>query len=223
MNKDDSVFFFTLVDFFVTALFFGLVLFAVGANRNARASIDAARMKAAADSVSKLTGVSNFAELTDRLSRLGPVKDAEKAVQMVKAAGGASLSQRALSTVVDAGGPDSVEARLARLRLHEGVGRRHCLVTAADPREALSLGTVTGTDSTISFSEETPQLRDVLALLGLSFEEVRVMTLRDFRAAFASIVTRRPDCLYTLTFIERTRFVEARDAARGLFYMRIRK
>lgn len=223
MKRDESVFFFTLVDFLLTALFFGLVVFAVG---RARIKHDADEQKVAAaavDSIRRATGVSDLTELTDRLTRLGPLAKAEVVAQLVAHAGGADEARKSLEMVAESGGRDSVMARLERLQRREGAGKPHCLYReTGDGREAIALATAVGTDSTITFERETPQLQAVLASIGREFSDVRMLRLRDFRRTFGRLVEVQPSCLYTIEFIERTRYVDARDAARGLFYMRIR-
>jgi hypothetical protein len=45
--------------------------------------------------------------------------------------------------------------------------------------------------------------------------------MTEFRKAFAPLLLKKPDCRYTLRFVESTRFVYARDAARFAFYLNI--
>lgn len=223
MRNDDSVFFFTLVDFLLTTLFFGLVLFSIGRKsateeREQRAKADIV------DSLRKATGISDLTVLTDRLTRLAPLKVAEEAVGLVRKAGGIEEARRALRTVAVAGGTDSVAARLNRLQQREGAGKPHCLfVETKGRKEAVPIATVIGTDSTLSFERETPELASVLASVGTDFAHVRVLGPREFRRVFARVLEARPECLYTIDFVERTRYVDARDAARGIFYMRIHR
>lgn len=224
MKRDDSVFFFTLVDFLLTALFFGFVLLAVGRAQAREDAEEQRTSKAAVDSIRKATGISDLTELTDRLTRLGPLSKAQEARQIVAQAGGPEAARRSLSTVSAAGGSDSVAARLERLQQREGAGKPHCLYQeTARGKEAIVLATVVGTDSTLAFERETPHLQAVLTRMGRTFDDVRLLRLEEFRRIFAQLVRLEPSCLYTIDFIERTRFVDARDAARGLFYMRIRR
>jgi hypothetical protein len=223
MRRDDSVFFFTLVDFLVTALFFGLVLFAVGSNRTSQAAVAHRKLESSVDSIRHATGISDLTELTDHLTRLGPVVRAESAVQTVKAAGGLAEVKGLVQTVVDAGGTDSVTARLERLRQKEqGVGKPHCLPVESDPKQAIPFATVIATDSTMMFERNTPELRAILGKLGKRFEDVRVLKPEAFREAFEPILSLEPTCLHTLVLIERTKYVYARQALTGLFRLKFK-
>lgn len=223
MRRDESVFFFTLVDFLLTALFFGLVLVAVGSARAQRQIDTEKKLTSLADSLRQATGISDLTVLTDRLTRLGPLRDAEAAVQVIKDAGGLNAARMSTKLVAGVGGADTVAARLQRLSEREGVGRPHCLFTdVVGRREAIALATVIATDTTLSFERETPQLRKVLTRLGRSYEDVHSMRLNDFRRTFSRLPQLQPTCLYTVDFIERTPYVYARDAVRGIFYQRIR-
>ena len=221
MRRDDSVFLFTLVDFFVTALFFGLVLFALDHAKTKKLQLDKVELTTAVDTLTRAAGVSSLRELTDRLTRLGPVKDAQAAVQTVKAAGGVSKIGEALTTLAAAGGTDSVAARLERLRQHEeGVGLPHCLVSDTNSKQAKLLAKAIASDSTVSFVRNTPQLGDALALVNVEFQQVAVMSLPEFHRLFSRLATARPKCLYTIEFEEHTRYTEPRDAVKHLVYLR---
>jgi hypothetical protein len=223
MRRDESVFFFTLVDFLLTALFFGLVLFAVGQAHAQHEKGEQTKWVVVADSLRKATGVSDLTVLTDRLTRLGPLRNAEEATRLVKQVGGLVAARKALATVGKAGGSDTVAARLERLLQREGAGKPHCLFNESrGVREAVVLASVIATDSTLSFERETAHLSSVLASIGRNFDEVRVLRLREFRQSFERLRAVQPSCMYTIDFVERTRYVDARDAVRGIFYTRIR-
>lgn len=223
MKKDDSVFFFTLVDFLLTAIFFGLVLFAVSASRTAKESGEQLRAKAAIDSLVRASGTSDLTELTDKLTRLGPLRDAGELAAFVKAAGGLPELQRNDSLLARAGGRDSVAAALARLeRIEGGLGKPPCLYAMrANRKVVIPLATVTASDSAVRFTSRTERLDSVLHMLGRSFESVQELSLVGFHRAFAPLVVKQPACRYSLTFIEHTRYVDARDAARSVFYLNI--
>jgi hypothetical protein len=222
MMEDDSVYFFTLVDFLLTALFFGLVLFAIEKSANSP-KLDERAKAAVVDSIRKAAGISDITVLTDVLTRLAPLQTADSSTRLVKEAGGVEKARKALELVSSSGGSDSVAARLARLMRREGAGKPHCLfVERGGRKEAIVLATVIGTDSTLTFERETPELASVLASIDRRFSDVQALGLRAFRKTFERLQLLHPECLYTIEFVERTRYVEARDAARGLFYMRIR-
>lgn len=221
MKRDDSVFFFTLIDFLVASLFFGLVLFAVQ-QKEAEAADRAKAMSASEmKRLRAATGVSDLTELTDRLTRLGPVRDVERAVAAVAAAGGALQVERAVETVKAAGGPDSVLARIERLKAKEGAGLPHCLKDNAGA--AVPVATLVATDSNLTMLSKTPAMDDVLKKIGARYEDVRVLPFPQFRRVFLRLKEVTPECRYTVYFQERTRYVYARDAISGIFYPRFQR
>src|SRR5687768_2295114 len=115
MRRDDSVFFFTLVDFLLTALFAGLVLFVVARAKAQREEGVKEASAAALDSIQRRTGISDLAELTDRLSRLGPLGEAEGAVKVVARLGGAEQVERLIAAVETTGGVESAISQVERL------------------------------------------------------------------------------------------------------------
>lgn len=220
MRRGDSVFFFTLVDFLLTSLFFGLVVFVIAASNSDQKALKA--KAAAADSIRKAAGVSDLTVLTDYLTRLGPLRTAQEASQLVRDAGGVAAAKKAIAVVSEAGGSDTVAARLARLQQREGAGKPHCLLDQKHGgKNALAIARVVGTDATLSFVNETPELDQVMAMIGVTFAQVHEMPLAKFRHTFVKLIQVQPKCRYTIEFYEHTRYVDARDAVRGLFYMRI--
>lgn len=218
MKRDESVFFFTLVDFLITALFFGLVLYAAAVSASVEANAAEEEAQRRVEALAMATGVSDLTELTDRLSRLGPVKDLEAMAVLVQQAGGVAQVQRGQNLIQSSGGVDSIETAIAKLR-REGYGIPPCVYTRAPNGDMIStrIATVRATDATISFESRTPVLDSILRSLGLSFSEVQTLTLRDFRRTFQPVVQRNPGCRYSITLIEDTRYVDARDSANKVF------
>ena len=223
MRRDNSVFFFTLVDFLLTTTFFALVLYALSAHNANNAGRKTA--EAELSEISKAAGVSDLTELTDALTRLGPIRDALKDVETVKRAGGAAQVARVTQLVSAEGGYDSVTASLARLRKKEGYGKPPCefVVDKNGNRTATDIGVIQANDSVITFVRPTAPLDSLLDALHLSFDEVRSLGLKAFQGKFAPVVALRPDCRYFIRFEEHTRFVDARDAAQKGFGLHIVK
>jgi hypothetical protein len=224
MKRDESVFFFTLIDFLLTTLFFGFVVFLLArksANAAETKEVEAARASATVDSLVRANGLSDLRELTDALTRLGPLGAAVEATSLVRQSGGLQEVKRSMATVAAAGGRDSVAGRLERLKAREGAGLPHCLAVDPAGKQAKVLATVVATDSTITFTEPTADLAVVLSRLGVTYESIQTLSVSKFRRTFLRLADEHPDCRYTLRFLERTRYVDARDAARGIFYLRI--
>ncbi len=80
-----------------------------------------------------------------------------------------------------------------------------------------------GTASSITFVERTPEFDALLASLGLNFGQVRSLSLSAFQRTLGPIVTKQPDCRYTIMLRETTNLVNARDAAQQIFYVAVRR
>jgi len=207
-RRDDSVFFFTIVDLLIITIFLGLVLYVFAQKSTADQAMELQRKTRQLEALSAATGVSNITELTDKLTRLGPIKEIEAAV----------------TAVHEIGGRDSLRAGFERLRKHEGQDLPPCLYELKDGvRTVTPLATVIAADSTISFDASTPQLEEVLDRLGITYEAVAVLSLAAFRSTFDALLRLRPDCRYTMTVIEQTKYVAARDAIGASFYHRFRR
>jgi hypothetical protein len=228
MKRTDDVFFFTLIDFLIQSLFFGLLLYVLGQARQQQETVS---QKADAASTSDITkfanaaGFSNLTQLADYLSKLAPVSDFKGMADFFSAAGGIKEVKAAVGLVQAAGGTKTVTTDLNKLRkFEEGTGKPPCLFDIVGGKKVVkSLATVTATESMIQFEATNPELEIALALLGRSFNSVQSLPLAEFSKTFAPLVQRKSECRYTLRFLETTRFVDARDAARLAFYLNIRK
>jgi hypothetical protein len=230
MNRSDNVFFFTLIDFLLQVFFFGLLLYVFSQslqvkNNKSREEAEKTRKDeaAAVQKIKDATGISNLTELTDVLTNLGPVRELKGTADFISRAGGADKVRAAVNTVEAMGGVESANQKMEKLRkLEEGSGRPPCLFNAiGDRKVARPLATITATDTAISFNGSTPDLEDALRLIGRSYDSVHELTLAEFRKVFLPLVSKKPECRYTLRFRENTRLVYARDAARFAFYLNI--
>lgn len=215
MKRDDSVFFFTLVDFLVTTLFFGLVLYVWAGDASAAAVTKQNDQALAVKRIAGATGVSDLTELTDRLTRLGPIKDIEQTKAYVDSIGGLGKLQEIQALVRAAGGIDSLAAALVKLRRQEGYGKPPCrFVMAPDGRKSpIDIARARATDSTISLVTRFPPFDSLVTRLGIVLPPGGVFTLGEFRRDFARVSDIEPDCRFWIEFVEQTRYVDARDSA----------
>jgi hypothetical protein len=223
VKRSDDVFFFTLIDFLLQVFFFGLLLYVVARSANVRADHERAARENQIEQVKRAAGVSNLTELTDLLTKLAPIRDLQGTADFIARAGGTEKVMGKVALVDDAGGAENLERKLDKLRkLEEGTGRPPCLFDEVDGKKVVRpLAVVVANDTHIVFQQTNPELEKVLSLLGLQFATVRELPLADFRRTFSTLVAKKPECRYTLTFREQTRFVDARDAARFAFYLSI--
>ena len=226
MRKDDSVFFFTLVDFLVTTLFFGLVLYAMAGEASAASLTKQNNADILAKRLSNATGVSDLTELTDRLTRLGPVKDIEQTKAYVDSTGGLRNLQAIQELVRAVGGLDSLSSALVKLRRQEGFGTPPCRYTLAPDGKKVPtrIATVRATDSTITLTRRTAAFDSLLTQLGLSVSTGTTFHLGEFRRNFSRLPELEPNCRFWIDFIEDTKYVDARDSAAAVFRLnRVRR
>jgi hypothetical protein len=223
MKRSDDVFFFTLIDFLLQVFFFGLLLYVFAQSNQNELEKIRRQDDEVIEKLKIVSGFSNLTELTDILTNLAPMKELKGTSDFIRKAGGLDKVTLAVNTVESVGGTEAVAQRLEKLRkLEEGSGKPPCLFSlAGDKKQAKSLATVIATDSTIIFQENNSDLEDTLRQIGRSFESVRELPLAQFRQVFASLLSKRPECRYTLRFREHTSLVHARDAARFSFYLMI--
>jgi hypothetical protein len=245
MKHNNDVYFITLIDLLVQIVFLGLLLFVVAkageAERDAEPKVD----QGAVERLLKATGVSNLTELTDELSKLAPIKELKGTADFIQRAGGPAAANQLVEAAQRAGGAQQVQAtiqegevvrklvdqaggveKLAAIvkKAEEGSGKPPCLYTTDGGKKTVKpLATVIADNTDIAFEETTPDLEQVLALLGTSFSSVQKVSFATFSTAFSAITRLKPECRYTLRLVERTNLVHARDAAGKVFYLSIIK
>lgn len=218
MRRGEAVYFFTLVDFLLTALFFGFVLSVAS---QSSAEQQAAAVKADSQQVATLTrlaGVSDLAQLTDELTRLVPLRDAHSAVALIRQLGGPDQARTLARMQGKAGGSDSLRAKLERMLAHDGAGRPHCLynIDNAGNKTPIPVARIVATDRGIEFTDSAATLDRVLVELHVSFQDVRSLPFENFKRAFGPL--REKPCAYTVRVREETNYKFAREALYGIFY-----
>lgn len=216
MRRGEAVYFFTLIDFLLTTVFFGIVLFSVAQSSTAQHTLARASDAKSISDLKRVSGVSDIAQLTDELTRLVPLRNARDAVSIVKQLGGAQNARRLAHLQEQAGGSDSLLAKMQRLV--EGAGRPYCLfnISQTGRKYPIPIGRIVATDSGMSFSDSSAALEQVLTELGVSFEDVRFLRFDQFRSVFGPL--RAKSCAYTVRVVERTNYKFARAALYGVFY-----
>jgi hypothetical protein len=222
-KREESVFFFTIVDFLVTAIFLGLALFSLK-REGGKTDLDLANEEIQRlEQLAKKSGAGGVRELTDRLSRLGPIEEVERQHAKLDSAGGLTALLAMDSLVKQHGGRDSVRHVLQKSG-RDGSGLPPCLADTVDgQRKIPKLAVVIGTDSTIRFAKIHPAFPGVLATLGRTYQSVEHLTFRQFRRTFEPLLISKPNCRYSLLLIEETRYTDARDALNGVFYFTAEK
>ncbi len=226
MKRSDDVFFFTLIDFLLQVFFFGLLLSAVWlALASEEAESREARDKQIEEMV-KATGVSNLTELTDLLTKMGPVDQLRGTADFIARNGGPEQVERGLKAISAAGGMQKVEDLVAennalneRVATLEGWGKRSCLPNVlvngrVTPR---TIATARVTDDAVILEKPAEEMHELLRKHGLAFDAVKKLSLSDFRTTLAPIVTAQPDCRYFVRVRRETRYFEPMGAVWAVF------
>ncbi|WP_348700163.1 hypothetical protein [Duganella fentianensis] len=245
MKKNNDVYFITLIDLLVQVVFLGLLLYVVA---EADQEGPATTVEVDRNTVERLlaaSGVSNLTELTDELSKLAPVKELKGMADFIQKAGGPDAAKQIVEVVKQAGGakqlgPYLQDARDAKemidkaggkekvaaiiKKAEEGSGKPPCLFTEENGKKIVKpLASIDADNAELVFEATTPELEKVLTQMNTSYAAIRKLTFAEFSSAFAPLTRIKPECRYTLRFIERTNFVHARDAASKVFYLNIVK
>lgn len=235
--RQDSVFLLTLVDFLLQIIFFGLFSYALSiANEDSNWKMASAAFEKKfggqnadeviatveklpdevsqikevlknAEQIRKITkhfGVSDFTKLTDELTRMAPVKELRSANSLIEKVGNVQRANDAIDKY-----------------LKSGIGKPACLVTNDGKGRAKPLATVIGYEDHLEFQSETPELKAVLLNMNVSFAQVKSLPLFQFRQTFSRLGSLYRDCMYTFDLIEKTRYVEPRDAATAGWNVRV--
>jgi len=235
VKDQSSVFLLTLVDFLFQIIFFGLFFAASYAAVQARDDAPAANeiakilrqystnqiarileaLRALKDPANakesekqtadlfKRYGVSNFVELSDKLSKMVPAEQ----VAVLKD----DLDKlKDYKVIVDkAGGPANVATAVDIYR--RGVGKPHCL-SSDGGKTAIPLGTLIAYDDRIEVEQSTQELQKVLAKIGKTIDDVRLLKLDEFSNIYSQLRSDYPDCMHSFRFRERTELIHARNA-----------
>lgn len=223
MNGKDDVFFFTLIDFLIQICFFGIFVACATLLISERSKEKEAKVRAEVERLRKVTGVSSITQITDITVRLGPLDELKGFSEFWSWFDEPHKWKNTQTALERAGGPAALLERLDKLtKLEEGSGKPPCLArTEGEKRIPIPLATVIASDTTIEFENKNTNLEAVFTLLGRDFTATRRLSLEQFKQAFTPLRQKKPDCMYTLNFIEHTRFVDARDAVGTAFYLRI--
>lgn len=170
-------------------------------------------------------GYTSLAELTDDLSKLAPIKEISSLNQAAKELDNEKQVLELSKLAKKSGGYMQAKVVLEKY-IASGVGKPHCSPVTDESGKvvgAKALATVVAHDNSIEFESETPQLSTLLNKLGLKYSDVSILTPTEFGRLFRNVGRLYPDCVHKLDFIERTRLVDARDAAGQMFRLKLIK
>ena len=205
VRQSEHVLYITLIDFLLQLLFLGMVIsviYAISQQEEATA-FDPAVAKDAIEAMQKvknLTGISNLTELTDELTRLGPLQQAGKNVDSwiniadaVKNVGGIDTAKKILVKQAGQGLPSCLpnKARLATFHAYP---------------DHIDLGI-----------HDSKEFGALLTKIGLQKANVERISTREFPTVFKQVKAHYPDCRFNVDLIEHSFDTRPRDSVRQAF------
>lgn len=210
-KSGNDVFLFTLVDFLLQLLFFGLLLYVV---------LQAAHTKELAAEKHNSMSFLKLQEWVNTMGGQDAIRASLSAFKFVQELGGEDELRAVRGMVEEAGGVQRLEAKLARLaKLEQGSGKPPCLTVNGDGQKTEILANVVASDERVRFVRSNPDLEQVLSLLGTHYAAVQDLSLDGFKAAFRPLTRIKPECRYTLGFAEKTLLAAPRKAVEQSFYL----
>ena len=155
--------------------------------------------------IKELTGISDLRELTDELSRLGPLSNAVSKI---------SQFEKIKPSIEKIGGIDAAEKLLKAEAGKKGQGMPPCLEGGAKIANFDSYS-----DKIVFATSLTTDFDNLLSELNISKEKIASLSLEEFRQVFASLILRnkRKDCIYNINLIEHSFDTRPRDSFRSIF------
>jgi hypothetical protein len=217
MRKGDEVFLFTLVDFLLQVFFFALLLFVFYLAMQQQEEEKRGVAEADQQKLLKSIGVSNLTELSDLLTKMAPLDQLRGTSDFIAHNGGAEKLRSVAEAASAAGGVDKlskmneqVKALTEKVAKLEGWGKASCIpnVVVNGKAQPKSVAHVVVYDDHIELDSPTPEMTEVLQGLGRELKDVSRLSLAEFRATFAPLVSKKPECRYFLTASTKTQFLE---------------
>jgi len=227
MRRNDDVFFFTLIDFLLQVLFFGLLLFVVWQVQQHEKKATALAEVEATQKLLVGTGLSSITELTDYLTKMVPLDQLRGTSDFIARNGGPGVVKGAMAAASAAGGIDKVstlagQVKMLSSRVNElegGWGKASCLpnVVVNGRLQPKSIARVVVEDAHVTIEEPTPEMLELLRRHGLNFDDVQKLSLASFRQTFAPVVVKQPECRYFMSAVTRTQYLEPMRAVWSAF------
>ena len=195
MKRSDEVFFFTLVDFLLQVVFFGLVVFVAIQISEAKRKADAKHEQKAVEQVLTWTGFSTLTELSDFLSRLAPPTDFKGWADFM--ARHPEQDPRSFESMLDginrAGGWKTVQEAIEANK--KALGLPPCPSTEqGDSLAPVPVAVLMLSDQGIVLASGGGEMRRLLQQLGMPGRER--WSLSDFHSSVDTLRTLYPECRY---------------------------
>jgi hypothetical protein len=219
MRRDDNVFLFTLIDFLVQILFFGLAFYTVIAFANAKPNTSDT-LKIDRDKVRTVTNWTWSTSIPGLADTIGPLsKPKDDFANWAQFISSHDLSEVTLDfdLVKQLGGKDRVEKAVRAL------GKPSCLPQDVPRNTATPIADLRLTDDRIAVQTTTPDFLKIAKQVRTDASVGTSFSLANFRAAFQSITNIQPECRYFVAIHEDTRLVAPRNAVNSAFMTILRR
>jgi hypothetical protein len=202
MRQSEHVLYITLIDFLIQLIFLGLVLSVIySASQPSEEEVSNAKEVTA--KIKQLTGISDLTEITDELTRLGPLKTAAQ---------NNKLANEFNSLAAKVGGKDAA-FKILTTEANKGSapGKPYCL-------GGLKVATFDAYEDRLELrSPLTSEMGEILKQLNLSPEFVKKIPLKDFSKTFSQLRVIEKTCVYNVVLVEHSFDTRPRDAVNSTF------
>lgn len=201
--RRETVFFITLIDFLLQIIFFSVFWYIA----------------------EKAIGSSDIMIMTPEHTRMTPKEYNKRAIELVNNNGGLVETERKIKTMYDiekkVGNANNIIKIIEEAQKKNegsGTGKPSCLYEVNNGRkEPIFIATAVAYDDRIVFEKNTEELNNLLNKLGYTYEEVKDLTLQNFKIKFSKIKQLYPECWYYIRLKEKTRYTEPRDSVEQCF------
>ena len=202
MRQSEHVLYITLIDFLIQLIFLGLVLSVIYyASQPSKDEQD--RAAEAIAKIKQLTGISDLTEITDELTRLGPLKTAaqnsklgEDFNKLAGKVGGKEAAFKILTTEANKG---------------SAPGKPYCI-------GGLKVATFDAYEDRLELrAPVSSEMSDLLKQLNLSSESVKRIPIKEFSKTFAQLRVIETTCVYNVVLVEHSFDTRPRDAVNSTF------
>ena len=202
MRQSEHVLYITLIDFLIQLIFLGLVLSVIySASQPSKDEQD--RATEVIEKIKQLTGVSDLTEITDELTRLGPLKTA---IQNSK------LAEEFNKLAGKVGGKDAaLKILTAEANKGSAPGKPYCI-------GGLKVATFDAYEDRLELrSPISTEMSELLKQLNLSSEQVKKIPIKEFPKIFAQLRVIETTCVYSVVLVEHSFDTRPRDAVNSTF------
>ncbi|WP_048441586.1 hypothetical protein [Caenimonas sp. SL110] len=227
MKQGDDVFFFTLIDFLLQVFFFGLLIYVVA---QAFAGKPLTKEEAAArQMLLEGTKVSSLVELTDLLTKMGPLEHLPGTSEFFQKNGGRESVTKAVEAVKSSGGTENVRRMKADIESRdqelEGLkgemkawGTPSCVYeTVGGKVRPKTIARVRVFDDRIELENPSLEMDSILKGLNREFASVEKLSHANFRETFMPLVAQKPNCRYFLEVIARPSLLSSMNVVWSAF------